>query len=69
MILVISLGAFSTVLGLAEVDGYNIGDVVSGFSLKNIDDNYQDASKVEGKFVESAVDAMLTRDEIAVKTT
>lgn len=34
-----------------------------------IDDNYQDASKVEDTFVEDAVDAMLTGDEIKVKTT
>lgn len=34
-----------------------------------IDDNYQDASKVEEKFVENAVDALLSSEEIAVKTT
>ncbi|NAY92540.1 redoxin domain-containing protein [Muricauda sp. JGD-17] len=34
-----------------------------------IDDNYQDASQVEEKFVENAVDAMLGGGEIKVKTT
>ncbi|MFC4222166.1 thioredoxin family protein [Flagellimonas marina] len=34
-----------------------------------IDDNYQDASKVEDTFVEDAVDAMLAGQEIEVKTT
>ncbi|MBO0322545.1 thioredoxin family protein [Muricauda sp. CAU 1633] len=34
-----------------------------------IDDNYQDASKVEDTFVENAVDAMLAGQEIEVKTT
>ncbi|MER3373433.1 MAG: thioredoxin family protein [Allomuricauda sp.] len=34
-----------------------------------IDDNYQDASKVEDAFVEDAVDAMLAGQEIEVKTT
>jgi Peroxiredoxin len=34
-----------------------------------IDDNYQDASKVDDKFVEAAVDAMLAGKEIAMKTT
>nr|WP_299074577.1 thioredoxin family protein [uncultured Allomuricauda sp.] len=34
-----------------------------------IDDNYQDASKVEEKFVENAVDAMLAGKEIKVATT
>ncbi|MEM7484691.1 MAG: thioredoxin family protein [Bacteroidota bacterium] len=34
-----------------------------------IDDNYQDASKVEEKFVENAIDAMLSGKKIAVETT
>ncbi|MEO1486238.1 MAG: thioredoxin family protein [Bacteroidota bacterium] len=34
-----------------------------------IDDNYQDASKVEEKYVENAVDAMLSGKEIKVETT
>lgn len=34
-----------------------------------IDDNYQDASKVDDKFVEDAVDAMLAGKEIVIKTT
>ncbi|MEO9510791.1 MAG: thioredoxin family protein [Flavobacteriaceae bacterium] len=34
-----------------------------------IDDNYQDASKVEDKFVENAVDAMLAGEEIKRTTT
>ncbi|MFD2099552.1 thioredoxin family protein [Flagellimonas iocasae] len=34
-----------------------------------IDDNYQDAAKVEDTFVEDAVDAMLAGKEIEVKTT
>ncbi|MEO0506175.1 MAG: thioredoxin family protein [Bacteroidota bacterium] len=34
-----------------------------------IDDNYQDASKVEEKYVEDAVDAMLSGKEIKVETT
>lgn len=34
-----------------------------------IDDNYQDASQVEEKFVENAVDALLEGKEILVKTT
>lgn len=34
-----------------------------------IDDNYQDASQVEEKFVENAIDAMLAGKEIAVTTT
>jgi len=34
-----------------------------------IDDDYQDASKVEDAFVEDAVDAMLAGKEIEVKTT
>jgi peroxiredoxin len=34
-----------------------------------IDDNYQDASKVEDAFVEDAVDALLAGQEIEVKTT
>ncbi len=34
-----------------------------------IDDNYQDASKVEEKFVENAVDAMLAGKEIKVTST
>ncbi len=34
-----------------------------------IDDNYQDATQVEEKFVESAVDAMLSGKEIKVTTT
>jgi peroxiredoxin len=34
-----------------------------------IDDNYQDASQVEEKFVENAVDAMLAGKEINPKTT
>ncbi len=34
-----------------------------------IDDNYQDASKVEEKYVENAVDAMLAGEEIKVTTT
>lgn len=34
-----------------------------------IDDNYQDASQVEEKYVENAVDAMLAGEEIEVATT
>ena len=34
-----------------------------------IDDNYQDASQVDEKFVENAVDAMLAGNEINPKTT
>ena len=34
-----------------------------------IDDNYQDAAQVEEKYVENAVDAMLTGNEIEVTTT
>lgn len=34
-----------------------------------IDDNYQDATQVEEKFVENAVDAMLVGEEIEVTTT
>jgi peroxiredoxin len=34
-----------------------------------IDDNYQDVSQVEEKYVENAVDAMLAGDEIKVTTT
>ncbi len=34
-----------------------------------IDDNYQDASQVEDKYVENAVDAMLAGEEIEVTTT
>lgn len=34
-----------------------------------IDDNYQDESKVEDKYVENAVDAMLTGEEIEVTKT
>lgn len=34
-----------------------------------IDDNYQDASQVEEKYVENAVDAMLAGEEIKVTTT
>ncbi|WP_222983597.1 thioredoxin family protein [Flagellimonas meishanensis] len=34
-----------------------------------IDDNYQDASQVDERFVENAVDAMLVGREIEVKTT
>ena len=34
-----------------------------------IDDNYQNASKVEEKYVENAVDALLAGNEIMVKTT
>lgn len=34
-----------------------------------IDDNYQDATKVQEKFVENAVDAMLAGEEIKVATT
>ncbi len=34
-----------------------------------IDDNYQDASQVQERFVENAVDAMLVGDEIEVTTT
>ena len=34
-----------------------------------IDDNYQDASQVEVKFVENAVDAMLARETIEITTT
>ena len=34
-----------------------------------IDDNYQDAAQVETKFVEDAVDAMLSGEEIPLKTT
>lgn len=34
-----------------------------------IDDNYQDASQVEEKFVENAIDAMLAGKEIAMTTT
>ena len=34
-----------------------------------IDDNYQDASQVENKYVENAVDAMLSGNEIAITTT
>ena len=34
-----------------------------------IDDNYQDASQVEEKFVELAVDALLAGEEIEIKTT
>lgn len=34
-----------------------------------IDDNYRDAAKVEEKFVENAIDALLAGDEIKVKKT
>ncbi len=34
-----------------------------------IDDNYQDATQVEEKFVELAVDALLTGKEVKIKTT
>ena len=34
-----------------------------------IDDNYQDASQVEEKFVELAVDALLAGEQIEIKTT
>jgi peroxiredoxin len=34
-----------------------------------IDDNYQDASQVEEKFVELAVDALLAGQEVKIKTT
>lgn len=34
-----------------------------------IDDNYRDAAKVEEKFVENAIDALLAGDEIEVKKT
>ncbi|MDC6366067.1 MULTISPECIES: thioredoxin family protein [Flavobacteriaceae] len=52
--LVISLGAFSTILKPTGVDGYNIGDIVSDFSLKNIDDNMvslSDFSEAKGFIV------------------
>lgn len=34
-----------------------------------IDDNYQDATQVEERFVENAIDAMLSGNEINPKTT
>lgn len=45
----------------------NSGNVVRYIGA--IDDNYQDASQVEEKFVENAVNAMLQGNEIEVKTT
>lgn len=45
----------------------NSGNVVRYIGA--IDDNYQNVSEVEEKFVENAVDAMLQGNEIEVKTT
>lgn len=45
----------------------NVGNIVKYIGA--IDDNYQDESQVEEKFVEIAVDNMLSGKEIEIKTT
>ena len=45
----------------------NTGNIVKYIGA--IDDNYQDVSQVEDKYVENAVDAMLSGEEIEIKIT
>lgn len=49
---------------LQKTDGGNVVRYIGA-----IDDNYQDASQVEEKFVENAIDALLAGKEIEVTTT
>lgn len=37
--------------------------------IGDIDDNYKDASAVKDKFLENAIDALLNKKEVPVKTT